>query len=62
MADKFFPCGIPYDELALLVEILRTLRHNAGLEPGEYSEQKGGLTIPDDLKAKKPKKDKEPKG
>ena len=54
MADeKFLPCNTPYDQLGLLVEILRTLRFAAGLKPGEYDTSKGGLTIPDDLDGKK---------
>ena len=55
MAEKFLPCNNPYDQLGLLVEILRTLRFAAGLEPGEYNESLGGLTIPDDLTSKKAK-------
>jgi len=53
MADKFIPCINPYDNLALLAEILRTMRLIAGLEPGVYDESRGGVILPDDLEGKK---------
>lgn len=57
MAEKFLKCAVSSDLLALTAELIRTLRAVNGLEPGEYSIQRGGLILPDDLDAKKVKKD-----
>ena len=57
MAELFLPCNNPYDQLRLTAELIRTLRAVNGLEPGIYDESKGGLVLPDDLDAKKVKKD-----
>jgi len=61
MADKFLPCNNPYDQLALLAEIVMTLRAGFGMKPAVYDESKGGLTIPDDLMTKKDTKAEEKK-
>ena len=57
MAELFLPCNNPYDQLRLTAELIRTLRAVNGLEPGVYDASKGGLVLPDDLDAKKVKKD-----
>ena len=65
MADKFLPCANTYDQVALLAEIIVTLRAGFGMKPAEYSAQQGGLVIPDDYKvrnkAPKVKEDKKEK-
>ena len=48
MAEKFIPCINPCDNLALLAEIIKTLRAAFGMPAAVYDESKGGLIIPDD--------------
>jgi len=56
MAENLIPCINPYDNLALLVEIIKTLRAGFGMKPAIYDESKGGLIVPDDYDVpKKPK-------
>jgi len=56
MAENLIPCINPYDNLALLAEIIKTLRAGFGMPAAVYDESKGGLVIPDDYDVpKKPK-------
>ena len=48
MAEKFIPCINPCDNLALLAEIIKTLRAAFGMPAAVYDASKGGLIIPDD--------------
>jgi len=48
VSDKFIPCNSIHDEPALLAEIIITLRACFGMKPATYSDQLGGLTVPDD--------------
>ena len=48
MAEKFIPCINPCDNLALLTEIIKTLRAAFGMPAAVYDESKGGLIVPDD--------------
>jgi hypothetical protein len=62
MADKSLPCNNPYDQLALLAEIIITLRAGFGMKPATYDPSLGALIVPDDYskgeKAPKAKKEK----
>ena len=58
MAEKFLPCNNPYDQLALLAEIVMTLRTGFGMAPAVYDPQKGGLIVPDALVKKKTRAEK----
>jgi len=56
VTDKFIPCGSPDCNLALLAEIIKTLRAAFGMPAAIYDESKGGLIVPDDYDVpKKPK-------